>query len=75
MRSGEEQECGRPSRSAADGAAVRAGAEKGHRGSARVLGIDHSKVAGCMEGGRMSWRVREALERRLGEGGGRSATW
>ena len=39
--------------------------EKGNRGAAQALGIDPRTVASCMETGRLSWRVREALERGL----------
>ena len=45
----------------------------GHRGAARVLGIDRRTVAACMDGRGMSWRMREALERRLQEGAGSAA--
>ena len=38
--------------------------EKGSSGAARVLEIDRRTVTACMKKGRMSWRVREALERR-----------
>ena len=37
----------------------------GRRGAARVLGIDRRTVAACMDGRGMSWRMREALERRV----------
>ena len=37
----------------------------GRRGAARVLGIDRRTVAVCMDGRGMSWRMREALERRV----------
>ena len=40
----------------------------GHRGAASALGLDHRTVAACMEGGGMSWRVREALERGIESG-------
>ena len=40
----------------------------GHRGAASALGLDHRTVAACLEGGGMSWRVREALERGLESG-------
>ena len=36
--------------------------EKGRRGAARVLGVDHRTVAACVEGGKLSKRVRGALE-------------
>ena len=45
----------------------------GRRGAARVLGIDRRTVAACMDGRGMSWRMREALERGLQEGGGSPA--
>ena len=45
----------------------------GRRGAARVLGIDRRTVAACMDGRRMSWWMREALERGLQEGGGSPA--
>ena len=47
--------------------------EKGNRGAASVLGIDHRTVASCMKTGRLSWRVREALERGLQSGAGLAA--
>ena len=47
--------------------------EKGNRGAASVLGIDHRTVASCMKTGRLSWRVREALERGLQSGAGPAA--
>ena len=47
--------------------------EKGNRGAASVLGIDHRTVASCMKTGRLSWRVREALERGLQSGAGSAA--
>ena len=37
--------------------------KKGNRGAASVLGIDPRTVASCTKTGRLSWRVREALER------------
>ena len=45
----------------------------GRRGAATVLGIDRRTVAACMDGGGMSWRMREALERGLQEGAGSAA--
>ena len=36
--------------------------EKGRRGAARMLGVDHRTVAASIEGGRLSKRVRGALE-------------
>ena len=47
--------------------------EKGNRGAASALGIDHRTVASCMKTGRLSWRVREALERGLQSGAGSAA--
>lgn len=47
--------------------------KEGTRGAARALGIDHRTVASYMEGGRLSWRVREALERGLQSGAGSAA--
>ena len=47
--------------------------EKGNRGAASVLGIDPRTVASCMKTGRLSWRVREALEQRLQSGAGSAA--
>ena len=47
--------------------------EKGNRGAAAVLGIDPKTVASCMRTGRLSWRVREALERGLQSGAGSAA--
>ena len=44
--------------------------ERGQRGTARVLGIDHRTVAACMESGELTWRMREALERGLQSGAG-----
>ena len=46
---------------------------KGNRGAASALGIDHRTVASCMKTGRLSWRVREALERGLQSGVGSAA--
>ena len=42
--------------------------EKGNRGAASALGIDPRTVASCMKTGRLSWWVREALERELQSG-------
>ena len=39
--------------------------EKGNRGAALALGIDPRTVASSMKTGRLSWRVREALEQGL----------
>ncbi len=47
--------------------------EKGNRGAAAALGIDPRTVASCMRRGRVSWRVREALERGLQSGVGSAA--
>ena len=47
--------------------------DKGDRGAASVLGIDPRTVASCMKTGRLSWRVREALERGLQSGAGSAA--
>ena len=45
----------------------------GRKGAARVLGIDRRTVGACMDGGGLTWRLREALERKLQEGAGRAA--
>ena len=42
--------------------------EKGNRGAAQALGLDRRTVASCMNTGRLSWRVREALEQGLQSG-------
>ncbi len=47
--------------------------EKGYKGAARVLEIDHRTVAEIARTGRLSRRVREALERALQEGIGSAA--
>ena len=47
--------------------------EKGNRGAASALGIDPRAVASCMKTGRLSWWVREALERELQSGAGSAA--
>ena len=47
--------------------------KKGNRGAASVLGIDPRTVASCMKTGRLSWRVREALEQGLQSGAGSAA--
>ena len=47
--------------------------EKGYKGAARVLEIDHRTVAEIAKTGRLSRRVREALERALQEGHGSAA--
>ena len=45
----------------------------GRVGAAGILGLDPRTVASCMDAGRMSWRVREALERAQREGVGSDA--
>ena len=45
----------------------------GRKGAARVLGIDRRTVGACMDGGGLTWRLREALERKLQESAGRAA--
>ena len=47
--------------------------EKGNRGAASALAIDPRTVASCMKTGRLSWRVREALEQGLQSGAGSAA--
>ena len=47
--------------------------EKGYKGAARVLEIDHRTVAVCSKTGQMSRRARQALERALQEGVGSAA--
>ena len=47
--------------------------EKGNRGAAQALGLDPRTVASCMKTGRLSWRVREALEQGLQSGAGSAA--
>ncbi len=47
--------------------------ERGHKGAARVLEVDQRTVAECAKTGRLSRRVREALERALQEGVGSAA--
>ena len=42
--------------------------EKGNRGAAQALGLDRRTVASCMNTGRLSWRVREALEQGYSQG-------
>ena len=37
--------------------------EGSRKGAARALGIDRRTVGACMDGGGMTWRLREALER------------
>ena len=47
--------------------------EKGNRGAALALGIDPRTVASSMKTGRLSWRVREAVEHGLQSGAGSAA--
>ncbi len=47
--------------------------EGSRKGAARALGIDRRTVGACMDGGGMTWRLREALERGLRDGVGSSA--
>ena len=47
--------------------------EKGNRGAAFALGIDPRTVASCTKTGRLSWRVREALEQGLQSGASSAA--
>ncbi len=47
--------------------------EGSRRGAARALGIDRRTVGACMDGGGMTWRLREALERVRRDGVGSSA--
>ena len=47
--------------------------DKGNRGAAAVLGIDPRTVASCIKTGKLSWRVKEALERGLQSGAGSAA--
>ena len=47
--------------------------ERGYKGAARVLEIDQRTVAECARTGRLSRRMREALERALQEGVGSAA--
>ena len=42
----------------------------GRKGAARALGIDRRTVGACMDGGGLTWRLREALERALPGGRG-----
>ena len=42
--------------------------KKGNNGAAQALGIDPRTVVSCTKTGRLSWRVREALERGLQSG-------
>ena len=46
---------------------------KGRRGAARALDIDHRTVDTGMDGGGLTWRMREALERALRDGDGSAA--
>ena len=47
--------------------------EKGYKGAARVLEMDHRTVAESARAGQFTRRVRHALERALQEGGGSAA--
>ena len=47
--------------------------DKGPRGAAQVLDVDHRTLMASMEGGELSRRVRLALERALLSGGGSAA--
>ena len=47
--------------------------EGSRKGAARALGIDRRTVGACMDGGGMTWRLREALERVLRDGVGSAA--
>ncbi len=47
--------------------------EGSRKGAARALGIDRRTVGACMDGGDMTWRLREALERGLRDEVGSSA--
>ena len=47
--------------------------DKGPRGAAEVLDVDHRTLMASMEGGELSRRVRVALERALLSGGGSAA--
>ena len=47
--------------------------EKGASGAAQVLEIDRRTVAASIEKGRLSWRVRETLERAIQYGAGSAA--
>ena len=47
--------------------------EGSRKGAARALGIDRRTVGACMDGGGMTWRLREALERGLRDGVGSAA--
>ena len=47
--------------------------EKGASGAAQVLEIDRRTVAACIKKGRLSWRVRETLERAIQYGAGSAA--
>ena len=48
--------------------------QRGVRGAATTLNIDPRTVAASMEGGSLSWRVREAMERGLGSEVGTGAS-
>ena len=47
--------------------------EKGASGAAQVLEIDRRTVTACINKGRLSWRVRETLERAIQYGAGSAA--
>ncbi len=47
--------------------------DRGYKGAARILEIDHRTVADCVKAGKLSRRARSALERALQEGAGSAA--
>ena len=47
--------------------------DKGPREAAQALGVDHRTLAASLEGGKLSRRVRSALEKELLSGGGSPA--
>lgn len=47
--------------------------DRGYKGTARILEIDHRTVADSVKGGKLSRRARSALERALQEGAGSAA--
>ncbi len=47
--------------------------DKGYKGAARILEIDHRTVADCVKTDKLSRRARSALERALQEGAGSAA--
>ena len=47
--------------------------DRGYKGTARILEIDHRTVADCVKAGKLSRRARSALERALQEGAGSAA--